>query len=68
MRDRQVKRKLYSSQWVREYWIVDRFQNRIELYRRSETHLERVATLLETDTLTSPLLPNSSCEVALIFR
>ena len=68
VRDRQVKRKLYSSQGVREYWIVDRFQNRVELYRRSETHLERVATLLETDTLTSPLLPGFSCEVALFFR
>ncbi|KKI99948.1 Uma2 family endonuclease [Prochlorothrix hollandica] len=68
VRDRQVKRKLYSSQGVQEYWIVDRFQKRIELYRRSETHLERVATLLATDRLTSPLLPNFSCEVALLFR
>jgi Uma2 family endonuclease len=66
-RDRDVKLKLYSVQGVQEYWICDRFTQQIEIYRRQSTQLQRVATLLAADQLTSPLLPEFSCPVEQIF-
>ena len=56
-RDREAKLKLYSRQGVREYWIVNWQLHQIEVYRRDGLALALVATLLETDSLTSPLLP-----------
>ncbi|GAB4229622.1 MAG: Uma2 family endonuclease [Elainellaceae cyanobacterium] len=67
-RDREAKLKLYSVQGVQEYWIVDRFSKRVEVYRRENAYLSLVATLLETDQITSPLLPDFSCLVSQIFR
>ncbi|WP_072621125.1 Uma2 family endonuclease [Spirulina major] len=67
MRDRQVKLKLYSRVGVRDYWIIDWQQQRIELYRRSQAHLEQVSTLFIEDQLTSPLFPDFTLAVADIF-
>lgn len=67
-RDRSAKLKLYSTQGVQEYWIVDRITQRLEPYRRENAQLVLVATLLPGDTLTSPLLPEFACEVAQLFR
>ena len=66
-RDRLAKLKLYSTQGVREYWIVDRIAQRVEIYRRDQAQLTLVATLLMGDVITSPLLPNFTCEVARLF-
>ncbi|MGF1600924.1 MAG: Uma2 family endonuclease [Chloroflexi bacterium AL-N5] len=66
-RDRELKLKLYSSQGVQEYWIIDRFQNQIEIYRREQAQLQRVSTLLATDRLTSSLLPGFTCNVSQLF-
>lgn len=66
-RDRLAKLKLYSVQGVQEYWIVDRTAQRIEVYRRENTQLKLVTTLLVGDVITSPLLPNFTCEVARPF-
>jgi Uma2 family endonuclease len=66
-RDREAKLKLYSRRGVREYWIADWRQRQIEVYRRQGLALELVATLLETDVLTSPLLPGFSLPVAQVF-
>jgi Uma2 family endonuclease len=66
-RDRSAKLKLYSIQGVREYWIVDRIAQRIEVYRREKAQLTLAETLLVGDTITSPLLPDFTCEVAQIF-
>ena len=66
-RDREAKRKLYSVQGAEEYWIVNPELQTVEIYRRSEADLRLVATLLRTDTLTSPLLPDFACPVARIF-
>jgi Uma2 family endonuclease len=56
-RDREVKVALYSRRGVREYWIVDGRRRQIEIFRRANAALGLVTTLLEGDTLESPLLP-----------
>lgn len=66
-RDRQAKRKLYEIQGVREYWIADWRLRQVEVYRRVETELRLIATLLAEDTLTTPLLPGFACTVARLF-
>lgn len=67
-RDRETKLKLYSVQGVSEYWIVDREQQLIEVFRRENAILKKAMTLLKADRLTSFLLPGFSCEVASLFE
>ncbi len=66
-RDKEVKLKLYSLYGVQEYWIVNWQLKTLEIYRRTDTRLQLVATLLEGDTLSSPLLPGFSISTAQIF-
>jgi Uma2 family endonuclease len=66
-RDRETKLKLYSVQGVSEYWIFDREQQLIEVYRRENGLLKKAMTLFKGDRLTSPLLPGFSCEVGALF-
>lgn len=66
-RDQKLKLKLYSLHGVQEYWIVNWQLREIEVYRRNNAALQKVATLLESDTLTSPLLPGFECKVDSIF-
>jgi Uma2 family endonuclease len=66
-RDRQAKLKLYSRQGVQEYWIVDWMRQHIEVYRREQGALGRVATLYAQDTLETPLLPEFACQIARLF-
>ncbi|MBD2481740.1 Uma2 family endonuclease [Planktothrix sp. FACHB-1365] len=66
-RDKQAKLKLYSITGVQEYWIVNYFTKQVEIYRREQAQLVQVATLLETDEITSPLLPGFSAVVRLFF-
>jgi Uma2 family endonuclease len=67
-RDKEVKLKLYSLHGVQEYWIVNWQLKTLEIYRRNQAHLHLVATLLEADTLASPLLPGFSTPMAQIFQ
>ncbi|OIP70541.1 MAG: hypothetical protein AUK43_08835 [Oscillatoriales cyanobacterium CG2_30_40_61] len=66
-RDKQAKLKLYSITGVQEYWVVNYFTKQVEIYRREQAQLVKVATLLETDEITSPLLPGFSAMVSLLF-
>ncbi|MEK0181780.1 Uma2 family endonuclease [Microcoleus anatoxicus] len=66
-RDRQSKLKLYSVQGVREYWIFDRLQQKVEVYLRENGILKLAMTLFKEDNLTSPLLPGFSVSVAALF-
>lgn len=66
-RDKEVKLKLYSLHGVREYWIVNWQLKTLEIYRRTDAQLHLAATLLEGDTLTSPLLPGFRTPIAQIF-
>ena len=67
-RDREIKLKLYSSRGVWEYWIADWRAKQIQVYRRENGVLKLAMTLFETDTLTSPLLPDFSCQISQIFE
>jgi Uma2 family endonuclease len=67
-RDREIKLRLYSRRGVREYWIVDARQRQIAIYRRVGTALELAATVLQSDVLSSPLLPEFGIPVAQIFE
>ena len=66
-RDKQAKLKLYSQGGVREYWIVDRFNQQLEVYRQERGQLVLTETLTATDRLTSPLFANFSLSVSQIF-
>lgn len=67
-RDRETKLKLYSVEGVIEYWIVDRQQQAIEVYRRESGILKKISTLFKTDRLESPLLPGFNYEVASLYQ
>lgn len=66
-RDKEAKLKLYSIQGVQEYWIVNRFTQQVEVYRREKAQLVLIATLLGDDEITSPLLPGFSCCIRSFF-
>ncbi|MFB2839653.1 Uma2 family endonuclease [Floridanema evergladense] len=66
-RDREAKLKLYSTRGVAEYWIADWRSQKVEVYRRENARLVLVATLIDDDELTSPLLPGFSCVVSRFF-
>ena len=65
--DREAKLQLYVRRGVSEYWIVDWRLRSIDVYRRDQAQLHYAATLFETDTLESPLLPGFSCAVGVLF-
>ena len=68
-RDRVVKRRLYSSRGVHEYWIVDPEARTIEVNRkRKEGGLELAVLLQAGDDLTTPLLPEFRVPVAETFE
>jgi Uma2 family endonuclease len=66
-RDKEAKLKLYSSQGVREYWIANWRWQQMEVHRRDNTQLKLMATLLNGDEITSPLLPGFNCQIQRFF-
>lgn len=66
-RDRETKLKLYSAYGVLEYWIADREQQKLEVYRRDGGLLKLACTLYAADELTSPVLPGFSAIVEQLF-
>ena len=66
-RDRDAKLKLYSRRGVREYWIVDWQRRQVEVFRRVDAALQLIATLLEGDSLQSPLLPGFALPIGGLF-
>lgn len=69
-RDRVLKRDLYSRFGVSEFWIVSWTDRLVEIYRREaqDMQLEKVKTLKESDTITSPLLSGFECTVNKFFE
>ena len=77
-RDREVKLKLYSTQGVEEYWLLDWRTQTVLVYRRldagtlprgprSAAALQLMANFGRDDTLTSPVLPGFAVRVARLF-
>ena len=66
-RDLELKLKLYSTQGVQEYWILDHQKQEIKVYRREQAILKLVVTLFVQDIMTTPLLPKFSCMVGELF-
>jgi Uma2 family endonuclease len=66
-RDKDAKVKLYSSQGVQEYWIVDWQLQQLEVYCRENAQLKLVKTLLANDEITSSLLPGFSSQIKSFF-
>jgi Uma2 family endonuclease len=66
-RDREIKRDLYDRYGVEEYWVVDRFTRRVDVYRRQAGALALVAQPGIDAELSSPLLPGFACPVAALF-
>ena len=64
---RETKLQLYSVQGVEEYWVGDRECQVIEVDQRSEEELQLMATLAETEWLTSSLLSGFRCLVGSLF-
>jgi Uma2 family endonuclease len=67
-RDREIKLELYSRRGVEEYWIVDWQARKVEVYRRKDLNFEKSATLSESDTLVSGILPGFVCQIAPLFE
>ncbi|NJK81480.1 MAG: Uma2 family endonuclease [Chloroflexaceae bacterium] len=66
-RDRETKLHTYDRWGVQEYWIVDRFQQTIDVYSRDTEGLTLTQTYGAADTLTSPLLPGFAFVVGDVF-
>jgi Uma2 family endonuclease len=52
---------------VQEYWIANWRLQQVEIYRRENSQLKLVATLLAGDEITSPLLLGFKCQVERFF-
>jgi len=66
-RDKESKLKLYSNRGVEEYWIADWRLQKLEVYRRNQGELKLVMTLLNDDEITTPLLPDFTCNINQFF-
>ena len=52
---------------ILEYWIADRQQQKLEVYRRDRALLKLAMTLYADDQLTSPTLPEFRANVGQFF-
>ena len=66
-RDFKAKRELYAKYGVEEYWIVDRENRLITIFRWRDEKLEETLTLHDGDQLTSPLLPGFTLKLDSVF-
>ena len=67
-RDRHVKRNLYATGGVTEYWLVDPENHALELHRRNQAgELMFEKSVLSDDELTSSLLPGFSIRIDTLF-
>ena len=56
------KRYLYERTGAQEYWIVDRFEPRVEVWQFTGPHATSIS-YGNADTLTTPLLPDLAIQV-----
>ena len=67
-RDLTFKRQLYAKYGVEEYWIVDRENQRVLIYRLQGNVLEETAKCSIEDEITTPLLQHFHLKVSSIFN
>lgn len=67
-RDLKFKRQLYAKYGVQEYWIVDRENQCVLIYRLGGNILEEIAKLGVEDEITTLLLPQFQLKVSSIFN
>jgi Uma2 family endonuclease len=67
-RDLSVKRQLYAKYGVGEYWIVDPESRSVEIYRLTGSGLEKIATMIDSDKITSPLTPGFELSASALFN
>src|SRR6266446_7940376 len=67
-RDLLVKRQLYAKYGISEYWIVDRENRLVEVYKLDVNRLQSVATLRDSEEITSELLPGFRLSVSADFN
>lgn len=66
-KDLAIKRKIYASFGVQEYWIVDPDAATVEVLIWKEAGYISAGTYRPSDTLSSPLLPDLSLPLRNIF-
>ena len=66
-RDRVAKFQLYGKYRVPEYWLIDKENRAVEVYRLQNAKLHLVSILTGDDELTTPVLPGFSCAARLVF-
>lgn len=67
-RDLKFKRELYAMYGVQEYWIVDRENQCVLIYRLVGNILEEIAKIGVEDDITTPFLPQFQLNVSSIFN
>ena len=67
-RDVSVKRRLYGKYQVAEYWIVDRENQSVVMFRLQGRTLEEVAILKADNDTASIVLPGLKLKVSTIFN
>ena len=65
--EREYKRTLYSHHGVREYWLVEPEEDRVEVWTESGTGLVQTAAFQRGDTLASPLLEGLNIPLEAVF-
>jgi Uma2 family endonuclease len=66
-RDRVAKHRLYGKYQVPEYWLINREQKSVEIYRLEDRELQLAVILVGDDELKTPVLPGFSCLASQIF-
>jgi Uma2 family endonuclease len=56
-RDLTVKRQLYATYRVEEYWVIDPQNRSVQVYRLHGQNLEETTVLTDSADITSPILP-----------
>jgi Uma2 family endonuclease len=67
-RDYEIKRVEYQTAGVREYWIVDRFQHTMTVYRFTRVSKWTKKVLSRRQTYTTQLLPGFKLSLTRLFK
>ncbi len=67
-KDLEIKRKLYASFGIREYWVVDPDEQTIQVLVWSDQGYVSAGVFGKSDRLTTPLLPDLNLSLSGLFR